>query len=340
VIQIIKDKDTVMSLTDSQYNEIMREYDSRRSYDMRVASDRLREVEDRIPRIRDIRREVCELTGKVMRDTLLNGSDSSDALSEMSSRLHELSLEKERLIKEAGFPDGYLDPPYICPDCKDTGYVDGKKCHCLRQKEFDIAYSQSHLKSYLADQSFDDFSLSYYDDKNASTGKTPRQYASLALKGCKTFAENFHGKGSGNLLLHGPTGTGKTMLANCVARQVLRRGFSVIYFTAYSFFELMSDRTFGRESGEDDRDYDNLMHADLVILDDLGSEATNRMTVTHLFNFLNERIISASPVLITTNLTMDELMKRYSDRIFSRIIGSYSVYTLLGSDIRILKRYK
>lgn len=329
-----------MALTDAQYNEIMREYDSRRSYDMMVASDRRREVEEKIPRIRDIRQEVCELTGKVMRDTILKGSDSTDALSDMSSRLHELSIEKQRLLKAAGYPYGYLDPPYRCPDCKDTGYVDGKKCHCLRQKEFDIAYSQSHLKSYLAEQSFDDFSLSYYDDKKVSRGNTPRQLASLALKGCRTFAENFHGKGSGNLLLHGPTGTGKTMLSNCVARQVLRAGYSVIYFTAYSFFELMSEKTFGRESVESDRDYDNLMHADLVILDDLGSEATNRMTVTHLFNFINERIISASPVLITTNLSMDELMKRYSDRIFSRIIGNYSVYTLLGSDIRILKRYK
>ena len=87
----------------------------------------------------------------------------------------------------------------------------------------------------------------------------------------------------------------------------------------------------------DEENYNNLFEADLLIIDDLGTELTNSFTISELFNIINSRIISGKKMIISTNLNVSELRDMYSDRIVSRIIGNFEVDLFFGKDLRFKK---
>ena len=237
-----------MSLTNMQYDEIIRSYNRIGLENKRRQNERIAEVYEAIPRIREINDEISSISVNTAKHLLQSNQDtavssSSEYMSEFKARLHALKSEKLSLLEKNGFSADYMDMHYQCSDCQDTGYIGNRKCHCFTRAEIEILYRQSNLREQLAKQNFDSFNISLYDDSNASTdtstGKTPRQNMLSVLSLCHHFVDNFGADNAKyhNLLLFGKTGVGKTFLTHCIARELLDKAFSVIYLSSIHFFQ-------------------------------------------------------------------------------------------------------
>ena len=241
------------------------------------------------------------------------------------------------MLEAAGFPADYLEPPYDCPDCKDTGFIDGKRCHCFKQAAINIVYKQSNISTILSKENFDRFNLNVYDENyfEGNSEVSARATAQIALERAKNFVQNFKTNG-GNLLLLGQTGCGKTFLSNCIAKALLDEGVSVVYFTAFELFRVFEEQTFKKNSSAEDLN-EHIFDCDLLIIDDLGTEFQNSFTTARLFQCLNERLLQNKSTIISTNLSLEDMRDTYSERITSRVFSYYEPIKLIGEDIRIKK---
>ncbi len=324
-----------MPLSNSQYDEILREYDARQLENKRLLDSRKKKAYEAAPSLKEIDRSIAEYSVASAR-RLLDGEDG--ALKDLKAELSSLRKKRGQLLEELGYPADYFEPVYTCPDCRDTGYQNGARCHCLTQRMIDTVYTRSNLKEILASENFDTFSFEYYSDTalNPATGMTSLETAKAAYRLCKNFAADFDRIFS-NLCFYGDTGTGKTFLSNCVAKELLDTGHSVIYFTAFQLFEMLGKGIFDKER-QAIASHRNIFDCDLLIIDDLGTELANSFTTSQLFLCLNERMLRKKSTIISTNLNMSQIADIYSERVLSRISSSYTIIKLFGDDIRMKKR--
>lgn len=324
-----------MSLSNLQYDEIQRQYDARQLHNQRILQERRAKIFSKYPRLKELEALTASASVHHARH-LLDGDDN--ALDQLRRQLAGYRKERAAILASAGVDDHYFEPPYTCPDCKDTGYIDGRRCHCFEQAAIDLVYTQSNIRSILQEENFSHYCFDYYSDtkKNSATGLTCRETAQKAvieaLAFIRQFDIEFH-----NLFLYGDTGTGKTFLSNCIAKELLDTGHSVIYFTAFQLFDILEKTSFRRIPGLKPPCKD-MFDCDLLIVDDLGTELANTFTVSQLFLCLNERILRKKATIISTNLGIDQLSTIYSERIFSRIVSSYTMIKLFGDDIRLQKK--
>ena len=157
---------------------------------------------------------------------------------------------------------------------------------------------------------------------------------------CVGFIEKFDFE-KRNLLFYGSAGLGKTFLCNCIAKELLDKGYTVLYLTAPQLFKLFDEARFHREDlGDDSKDIlETLRSTDLLIIDDLGTESSNAPSISEFFDVLNARYLNQLSTIISTNLAPNEWSNYYSDRIISRIFGNYTTLKFYGQDIRLLKKY-
>lgn len=315
-----------MSLSNTQYAAIMRNYDRVQLKNAEIARNRKEEVIRKIPEYADIQKRIATLCVEQTKKSLMG---DEDALSKLKAELKVLSERKKLLLAEAGFDLNYLEPVYDCPDCKDTGYLaDNRKCHCLQQNIITYLYQQSNLSDILLHENFSTLETKYY------TGKDLENFNQILDK-CHNFVSDFH-SGYQNLFIYGTVGTGKTFLSNCIAKELLDAGYSVIYFSATKLFDTLIDNRLGNDT---DESYENdIYDCDLLIIDDLGTECTNRLTSSELFTLINERSLRKKATIISSNLQLQELTDRYSERVFSRITSAYELLKVTGPDIRIQKK--
>ena len=191
----------------------------------------------------------------------------------------------------------------------------------------------------LGGQSFDAFSLEWYSEEGSpELGISPRENMDWIYRTCRRYAASF-GPGSGSLLFTGDPGLGKTFLSAAIAREVSAEGFSVVYDTAAHVFDRFEARKFGREEGEAvEADVDRVLDCDLLILDDLGTEMTTPFVQSALYTIVNGRLLNRQPSILSTNLKLEELARRYGAQTASRLEGEYQVLPFFGEDIRKLKR--
>ena len=317
-----------MPLTNTQYDIILRDYENRQLKNRHELERKTSYVYDHVPGYR-------ELDDSVATISVLNGKKylegDETAMEDLKNQLAEISGRKTQLLIDAGLSEEYLKPVYTCSDCKDTGYIDGQKCHCFRQAMITLLYEQSNIREMLQSENFDTLSYEYYDGEHLSHFKN-------AVMTCQNFIKNFNSDYH-NLFFYGTVGTGKSFLSNCVAKELIESGHSVIYFSSASLFDLLSKYSFDYKSRDEQRDkYNDLYQCDLLIVDDLGTEMTNQFVATQLFSLLNERHMWKKSTIISTNLSLEELRNRYSDRIFSRITSHYELCKLTGPDIRMYKK--
>ena len=238
-----------------------------------------------------------------------------------------------------GYPADYLEPVYDCPDCQDTGYVGQEKCHCYLSLANKLIYQDSNLKNIGDAADLKDFDLSLYDDskKDPKTELTPRDLAEIALKKSLIFIDSFD-QSFNNIFLYGDTGVGKTFLSNCIAKALIDRNKTTIYYTSFELFDALAKATFKKDGNSNSNIHDYLFDCDLLIIDDLGTELTNSFVSSQLFLIVNERILRKKSTIISTNLSVSGFVDVYSERTFSRISSCYTLLKLAGADIRIKKR--
>lgn len=296
------------------------------------------EVFQRIPSLRSFDSDMAALmTGAITRALSAGGAcELPKAMAEAES----LIAERRRKLLENGYPEDYLDEIYDCPRCRDTGYVEGLPCPCLDEKYARCAAADLSKMLDLRGQSFERFDLSYYSDKyDPACGESPRAAMTANLEFCRRYSESFR-RGSPNLLFSGGTGLGKTFLSASIARVVSSRGFSVVYDTAVSVLDVFETLKFSKiadELPEYKAAVGRYLSCDLLIFDDLGTEMTTSMTISALYTLVNTRILGGKSTIISTNLGTEELKKRYSPQIASRLEGEYIPVKFVGSDIRLLK---
>ena len=296
-----------MALSNSQYDSIMRIYNQKQLNNKHELDRRTKEVYERIPAIREMNDEISSAAVRSAKQ-LLNGD--REAVEKLRKTIAGLREERQVLLAAYGYPDDYLEMHYECPDCRDTGYSNGRKCHCFRQREINLLYAQSNIREILKRENFDNFSYEYFDDTKID-GRS------------------------------GKTGLGKTFLSNCIARELIERSFSVVYLQAVEMFEIFSKERFSNDSTDEDRDRSRyLLECDLLIIDDLGTELVNTFTTSQLFYVINERMSRKKGTIISTNLPVNEMRDEFTDRIMSRIVSQYKVIPLYGEDIRIRKKLK
>lgn len=326
-----------MALTNSQYDQIMRSYENKQ----RAARLRFEEKKSHIfaavPELERLENQIASFSVQQAR-LLLDGD--ANALDTLKKELASVREKRGALLAQAGFSPDDLTPVYECADCRDTGYIDNRRCHCFKQAAIDLIYTQSNIKAILETENFDALTFDYYSDTpiDPSTGRSPLDNAKLAVNACHSFVEQFD-RTFDNLFFYGLTGVGKTFLSNCVAKALMDSGHSVLYFTSFQLFHILEGSKFHRDSDAMQQE-DDLFTCDLLIIDDLGTELTNSFSVSQLFLCLNERLLRKRSTIISSNLDLDKLFDTYSERNFSRIISNYTLLKLTGADIRLQKRTK
>lgn len=326
-----------MPLSNSQYDEILREYNAKQIRNQHFAEDRKKEVYAKNARLKEIDDAISSCSLAHARE-LLNGGKT--ALTALREEITAYRKERLLILDKMGYSEDYFKPAYDCPDCKDSGYIEGKRCHCFKQRAIDLVYTQSNIRNILQEENFGTFSYRYYSetDRNPATGLSSLETMENAVSECHKFIDEFDNNFS-NLFLYGDTGVGKTFLSNCVAKELLDRGHSVIYFTAFQLFDILEKNAFHHNTDEDMiTAHQNIFDCDLLIIDDLGTEMPNSFTISQLFLCLNERILRKKSTIISTNLPISQMAQTYSERTFSRITSNYIMIKLFGDDIRIQKK--
>jgi len=295
----------------------------------------LQEAYARVPRIREIDIELRKTMAMTMKAVFSSGGDPAEAIESIKEK--NLALQKERaLLITEHFGPGFLDESPICTRCGGSGYLGSTMCECLAELCRQEQRKQISILS-AGHENFAQFRLEYYPNRfDARVGANPRLVMEKTLQACRTYATTFT-MNSGNLLFNGNTGLGKTFLSACIARTVTDRGYSVVYESASRLFATLKDAHMN--STEETRAAAaKYSDCDLLIIDDLGTEMPGQFVNASLYALINNRILEKKPILISTNLNIDEVADRYTPQIASRLHGNFHQLAFVGEDIRILKQ--
>lgn len=322
------------------FKDVMLVYENNRLIAKKIQQKRLKEIYEKIPRIKEIDIQTADFATKLSRLIIQNKDKKEEILLELQKELDALNEEKIQLLRTFGYSPNYLENVFFCEKCKDTGYIDSEKCSCLKQKMIEKYYEVFNLGDILVEENFSSFKLDFYSEKISKKHNTSPRYAmQQILNKAVNFVEDFEHINK-NLLFTGETGLGKTFLCNCIAKEILDNGYSVLYLTAPKFFGVLEQHKFNRDISLQEKEQISLINdVELLVIDDLGTEMITQFTQTETFNIINNRIIEKKPTIISTNFSIQEIKERYSDRIASRIIGNYEILQFLGDDIRIKKEF-
>ena len=291
-------------------------------------------------RLEEIDRELSHTMAKIIASGFRRGADPRSAIEALKEENLGLQRERGERLSALGYPADYLEPRPSCAKCGDTGWVGSEMCSCLRGY---YAREQNAELSHMLDlagQSFETFRFEYYSQTRAfDQNMSPYQRMEKNYDACRDYAYEFSPK-SGNLLLSGDPGLGKTFLSASISRVVSDAGRSVVYDTASHIFARFEAQKFRRDDDTDEAgdDVSRYMKCDLLIIDDLGTEMTTSFVQSALYQIVNTRLMTNRKTIISTNLNPTELGQRYGAAILSRLEGEYRILPFFGDDIRKLKK--
>lgn len=301
-----------------------------------LIKERRQEIINKVPGYLDLEKEISSLSFSFFRKAA-DGFSPEKAAEAIKEKSGALTKKRDELFSGAGYSPDYLNPPYDCPLCKDEGFIDNSYCHCFQKKLVERTLAESNLAS-MQKNTFENFSLSWYSDEAEEGQLSPRDNMKKILADCIKFSENFKTTDD-NLLFIGPSGLGKTFLSSCIANHLIGQGIDVIYQSSGVIFSLLDRIKFGKSVTEEEGfTLNKIMDTDLLILDDLGTEFITEFSVSELFRILNTRALNGKKTIISTNLSLADIKRIYSERIFSRIIGNFVIFKFYGKDIRMLKK--
>lgn len=307
-------------------------------YDIKMeAVDELNRKKDilynRFPEAAEIEKQLSATAIKAAR-AVISGANSKDELLKLRQTTKNLRERLTQILKSVNLPENYLELNYRCKKCSDEGYIDGIMCDCMKKMMKKEVYNELNKMSPLELSSFENFSLDFYSDTPQPNSElTPKKRMAKILEFCEKYASQFK-KNSPSLLMTGSTGLGKTHLSLAIAKEVIEKGFGVIYGSAQNIISKVEKEKFRGYQNSSDETERHYIDCDLLIIDDLGTEYLTSFSSAAIYNIVNSRIMMNKPTIISTNLSMKELEKNYSQRMVSRIIGNNIRLEFLGSDIR------
>ncbi len=329
------------------YRKIKRDFDIKRQRKIDEAENLKKKIYNENPILQEIEDDINMLALKITRN-ILNSSEIKRKVEQenMKLKLKELENKFQKELDKIGILSDELEPKFDCSICNDTGYVQNgdilDMCSCFRQAIIDETYRQSNM-SKLDEENFDTFDIGFYSNKadkqKYGIDKSPLENIERIKEIALTFAENIGNKEQKNLLFVGNTGLGKTFLANAIAKKVIDSSKTVVYQTAPILMDKVIEYKFSYDkTGKQKEQYDEIFNVDLLIIDDLGTETMSNNKFTELFNIINTRLLNNKKIVISTNLTLNELYKQYDERVMSRLIGNFIICKFIGEDIRLKKK--
>ena len=293
------------------------------------------EISKKAPEIDSLYNKILQTSIDLSKAILSRSDNIEKIIDELKNRNLENQLFIKVMLKEFGYPEDYLKAKFTCPVCNDSGYVNGSRCQCFNEliKKYTVDELNESCKIELHD--FDEFNLGLYSNiPDEKSGIIPRERMNEILIQCKNYVDTFS-KESCSLFFLGKTGLGKTFLSSMIAKSLIEKGFNVVFDSINNFLIMAENEHFGRSNGNT---VETIINADLVILDDLGSEFSTPFNNSTLYNIINTRINMEIPTIVSTNLSLSELNEKYDDRIISRLTGMYTPFRFFGTDIRQVKR--
>lgn len=325
--------------------EILKEYEEKRIIAEQKAEEKKNKIFFQYPELQKVENEIHSYAIQSAKFALTSGHTIN--ISDFSKNLEKLKKQKQAILKSLNISEKDLAPIYECNICQDTGYVKKENhivmCNCLKQRLYNSLYNTSNMGD-LEKENFSTFDLNYYSSECSPekyhSNLSPRENIKKIKTICQDFITNFSSNQQKNLLFTGNTGLGKTFLSNCIAKEILEKGHTVLYQTSQNLLDHIINNRFHSQSS--DNFEQTVLDVDLLIIDDLGTESINSIKLAELFNILNTRILNQnrklSKTIISTNLTLQDLFAIYDERIVSRLVGYYTICRFFGEDIRFLKK--
>lgn len=327
--------------------EILKNRDIKRQRKIDEAIIKKRKIYKDYPELEEIEKNINLLALKITRNIVASDEITRQVEKEnMKSKLDKMEEKKKRILKKIGITEADLEPDFDCKICNDTGMVTKNKitsyCNCFKQEVLNNTYKQSNILK-LEEENFKTFDNCYYSNKKDKEkygiDKSPLENIELIKKISQDFCKNIKNNNQKSLLFTGNTGLGKTFISNCIAKDVIDQGMNVVYQTSPILMDQILDYKFSYDKTESQKEkYNRIFNVDLLIIDDLGTETMNNNKFTELFNIINTRLLNNKKMVISTNLSLNDLYNRYDERILSRLIGNFTICKFIGEDIRLKKK--
>ncbi|MCR5623654.1 MAG: ATP-binding protein [Lachnospiraceae bacterium] len=326
-----------MALDNVQFDKIMQQYEQIRMNNRKKYIENQKKLHEEHPDIKEIDDKIveCSIAAGV---NALKKENSKLPPDYYMNRVNDLDHQRKVLMEKYGISEEVYNIPCNCKKCGDTGYIGRQPCSCLTRRIIDSLYENSNLGHILEKENFDTFNFDYYDGvtiDDVRTPLTPKENIIKVVNLSKQFISEFGKKDPyiSNIIFYGECGVGKTFLTHCIAKELIEKEYSVLYMSAIQFFNVIEGKRF-RNEADATQLYKIMQKCDLLIIDDLGTEISNSFTDSELYNIVNIRGIEEKSTIISTNLKLEEIRQRYSERIFSRFIGYYTFMCIIGKDIR------
>lgn len=314
----------------ANFRRVQAQIDERRRNAIGEADLHTAELHAKSAEVKEIDTALRSLGMRLFREALAGGDDLNDRLERIRTEHENLRGVRAEILIGMGYPADYSEPHFSCTACQDTGFIRTEMCDCMKKSLVEEGIRSSGIGKLYGRQSFDNFTLDYYREP------LDRERARYALGRTRQYAEGF-GPQSGNLLLIGPTGLGKTHLSTSVARTVIERGYDVVYETIQNILADFEYDRFKSGYGETQSRSERYLACELLIIDDLGTEQVTPFVLATLYHLLNTRLNHGKQTVINTNVSGEELQSRYENRITSRLLGEYEILLFSGNDIRMQK---
>lgn len=329
------------------YREILKKRDIKRQRKIDEAIIKKKKIYKDYPELEEIEREINMLALNITRSIVASDEITKQIEKEnMKIKLDKLEEKRHKILKKIGITEKDLEPNFDCKVCNDTGMVTKDNitsyCNCFKQEILNYTYRQSNILK-LDDENFKTFDNCYYSSKpnkeKYGIEKSPLENIEIIKNIAIEFCKNIKSENQKNLLFTGNTGLGKTFISNCIAKELIDKGLNVVYQTSPILMDQIIDYKFSYDKTESQKEkYNKIFNVDLLIIDDLGTETMNNNKFTELFNIINTRLLNNKKMVISTNLSLNDLYNRYDERILSRLIGNFTICKFIGEDIRLKKK--